>query len=94
MKYSIVQTNSFRRGLARMKKRGFDLSKLNEVVGMLAMGQRLPAIYHDHPLKKNRKGERDCHIAPDWVLVYRKNEHTIELILIDTGTHRELGLGG
>ena len=94
MTYSIVQTKAFRKGLTAMKRRGCDISKLNEVVGMLAMGQRLPPIYRDHPLKNNHKGERDCHITPDWLLVYRKNEHTIELILLDTGTHRELGLGG
>ena len=76
MTYKIVQTAAFRKGLATMKRRGCDMSKLNEVVGMLATGQRLPPQCRDHKLKGTHKGERDCHIAPDWLLVYRKNEQT------------------
>lgn len=93
--YRIKQSSEFKKDVARAKRRGLDMQKLNAVVGMLATGQRLPVNCHDHKLKGSHKksGDRECHIAPDWLLIYRKNEFTVELKLIRTGTHRELGLG-
>ena len=95
--YQVKQTSAFKKDVARAKRRGLDLQKLNAVVGMLATGQRLSAEYRDHALKggdHKKGGDRECHIAPDWLLIYRKNEHTVELRLIRTGTHRELKIGG
>lgn len=94
--YQIKQSTAFKKDVARAKKRGLDLQKLNAIVGMLATGQRLPAACRDHALKGKyeKTGDRECHIAPDWLLIYRKNENMVELRLVRTGTHRELNIGG
>lgn len=92
--YKVVFGAAYKKDVARAKRRGLDLTRLNELVGILATGQRLSAERHDHALKGKWAGCRECHIAPDWLLVYRKNEHMVELRLVRTGTHRELGLGG
>lgn len=57
---------------------------------MLARGEKLPEKYKNHPLKGNLKGYYDCHILPDWVLIYKKEEQRLVLILFDIGTHSDL----
>ena len=94
MMYAVDMTSTFKRDVARAKRRGLDIARLNEVVGALTLGQRLPAERQDHALKGDRRGQRECHIAPDWLLVYMKNDTCLTLLLVRTGTHRELGLGG
>ena len=69
------------------------MSKLNEVIGLLAMGEPLPARCHDHELTGRYSGKRECHVAPDWLLVYRKIEAQLILELLDTGSHSDLRLG-
>jgi mRNA interferase YafQ len=73
-----------------MKKRGHDLRKLTEVVQMLSNGKRLPAKYKDHALKGDRKGMRECHILPDWLLIYEIDDDVLYLYLYRTGTHSDL----
>lgn len=90
--YTIIQTSVYKKDLRLAKRRGLDLRKLNEVVGMLAQGQKLPEKCHDHALKGEWQGNRECHVAPNWLLIYRKNEHTVELRLVRTGTHDDLEL--
>ena len=70
-----------------MKKRGLDLSLLDDVVDMLRQGKQLDAKYHDHGLSGNFKGFRECHIKPDWLLVYLIENDILTLTLVDTGTH-------
>ena len=91
MNYRIIQSKQFKRDVATLKRRGLEMSRLTSVVGMLSLGQRLPAQYHDHALRGASLGRRECHIAPDWLLVYSKSEDEITLFLIRTGTHRDVG---
>ena len=73
-----------------MKKRGADLSQLDEVVDKLRRGELLDSRYLDHGLKGNREGFRECHIRPDWLLVYLIENDVLILTLVDTGTHAEI----
>lgn len=89
MKYDIVLTTAFKR---EFKKRNKDLTKLTEVVNKLASGQELDEKYRDHALANNLrfKNCRECHIEPDWLLVYKKSQNELTLFLIETGTHSDL----
>ena len=80
----------FKRDLKLAKKRGYDLSLLNSVVDTLAMGQPLAEKYKDHSLVGNYKGCRECHITPDWLLIYEISENELILYLTRTGTHSDL----
>ncbi len=91
MKYNIKVTKSFKQGLKRSKKRGFDLRKLERVINKLADGKMLEEKYKDHELIGRYKGYRDCHIEPDWILIYKIENNMLLLILLDTGTHSDLG---
>lgn len=73
-----------------MKKRGLDLTLLDEVVLKLANGVELDKKYRDHELLGSFKGFRECHIKPDWLLIYLLKEEVLVLTLVDTGTHSEL----
>lgn len=84
----IVQPSSFKKDVKRAKKRGKDLGKLREVIELLVRGELLPLSYRDHALTGNWSGWRDCHIEPDWLLLYKLTEE--ELILGRTGSHSDL----
>ena len=90
MKYAVRQTTKFRRELKKMLKRGADRSKLSAVVKMLAQGKTLPPQYRDHALTGDMAGTRDCHITPDWLLLYRIENDVLVLTLTRTGTHADL----
>jgi mRNA interferase YafQ len=85
---SVHESPRFLRDIKRIKKRGLDLSKLRHVVTLLSEKQPLPIRYRDHALTGNWIGHRDCHIQPDWVLIYQITDDT--LILERTGTHSDL----
>lgn len=85
---TIFQTSHFKRDIKRLRKRGKDIAKLHEVVLLLLNDETLDARYRDHALTGNWVGSRDCHIEPDWVLIYRVNEDT--LFLERTGSHSDL----
>ncbi len=84
----IVQPASFKKDVKRAKKRGKDLSKLKEVIDLLVHTESLPATYKDHVLSGDWSGWRDCHIEPDWLLLYKLTEE--ELALGRTGSHSNL----
>lgn len=84
----ITTSGKFKRDYRLMKKRGYDMSLLKEVVRMLETGIPLDEKYHDHPLDGDFIGSRECHIRPDWLLIYWKGEEYIELQR--TGTHSDL----
>ena len=90
MKYEIKFTNQFRKDLKLAKKQNKDLDKLFEVVNILADGGTLNAGYRDHDLSGNYKGTRECHIEPDWLLVYEIRNEVLVLMLYRLGTHSEL----
>ena len=89
MKYAVRQTTKFRKELKKMLKRGADKSKLSAVVKMLAQGETLPPQYQDHALAGDMAGTRDCHITPDWLLLYRIENDVLVLTLTRTGTHAD-----
>jgi mRNA interferase YafQ len=78
----------FERDVGRMRKRGEDMEKFTAVVEALASRRPLPAALKDHPLRGDWQGWRDCHVAPDWIIIYRTTAE--ELILARTGTHADL----
>ncbi|MBQ9617419.1 MAG: type II toxin-antitoxin system YafQ family toxin [Oscillibacter sp.] len=88
--FDVVASNQFKRDLKLAKKRGYNIETLREVVRKLANGEELEAKYRDHMMTGNYIGFRECHIAPDWVLIYRINENVLELYLSRTGTHSDL----
>ena len=90
MKDEIKFTNQFKKDLKLAKKQNKDLEKLFEVVNILADGGTLDAKYRDHDLSGNYKGTRECHIEPDWLLVYEIRDDVLVLMLYRLGTHSEL----
>lgn len=82
----------FKRDVKRLKKQNKDMQKLKTVIEHLMTGEPLPARYKDHPLGGDWNDFRDCHIEPDWVLIYRVTEEALELVLARTGSHSELNL--
>ncbi len=90
MKYNIVLEKQFKKDLRKIKKRGYDLSLLNKVVNTLADGKPLEPKYKDHPLMGNYRGCRECHITPDWLLIYKVYDNDLVLYLTRTGTHSDL----
>ena len=81
-------TTQFKKDYKRIKKQNKDLSKIRVVIEKLAKGQVLEPKYNDHQLFGNWKGHRDCHIEPDWLLIYRISSD--DLFLERTGSHSEL----
>ncbi len=90
MQYQRISSNRFRKDLRRLEKSGYQLSKLETVIDLLDTNKPLPAQYWDHELKGQLKGTRECHIAPDWLLMYRKDNDRLLLLLLRTGTHRDV----
>lgn len=90
MKYKIETTSSFKKDLKRILKRNLKISLLQEVVDLLQEGKNLPQKFHDHLLSGNWKNHRECHILPDWLLIYRIEKDILVLTLTRTGTHSDL----
>lgn len=88
--YSLVFTNRMKRDLKLMKKRGKDISKLEIVLDILLSGEDLPIKYKDHQLRGEFQDFRECHIEPDWLLIYRKEEYELILYATATGSHADL----
>lgn len=85
---TIKQTTQFRKDVKRIKKRGKQFGDFKSVIEQLAYEQQLEAKYRDHALIGGYKGSRECHIEPDWLLIYELTED--DLILIRTGSHADL----
>lgn len=88
--YQIEFTNEMKRNVKLMRKRGKDLSKLTAVLDILANGQPLPPKSNDHQLTGSLKDFRECHIEPDWLLVYQIHDDILILTATVTGTHSDL----
>ena len=85
-----VYTNRFKRDIKRLKKQQRDMEKLKKIMKLLAKQKPLAAKYRDHPLIGNWVGHRDCHVEPDWVLIYRAIPEENEIRFERTGSHSEL----
>jgi len=86
----VVLSNQFKKDVVLARKRGLKLGKLYETVDLLASGEPLPKKYQDHQLIGNYSGFRECHIRPNWLLIYNINDEELELLLFRTGTHSDL----
>ena len=92
IKYNIKYTKSFKKQLKKIIKQGKNIDKMLNVVGQLSEGKILDVRYRDHALIDNKyyKDCRECHIEPDWLLVYKYNHNELHLFLVETGSHSDL----
>ena len=90
MSFMIIRTTQFRKDNKRMVRRGKDDRKLEEVLRVLAEGEQLPPEKRDHALTGSYAGFRECHIEPDWLLIYCYLQGQLVLVCSRTGTHSDL----
>ena len=89
-KYIVKPTTQFKKDFKLAMKRSMKIELLEEVIAMLAMGEMLPDKHKDNALTGNWVGHRECHILPDWLLIYRIEDEVLVLTLARTGTHSDL----
>ena len=87
---NVVLSNRFKKDLKAAARRGYNLALLDEVINILANRQTLPEKNRDHSLSGDYTGFRECHILPDWLLIYRVDDDDLLLFLLRTGTHSDL----
>jgi mRNA interferase YafQ len=90
MAYTIKTTNSFDRDMARCIKRGYPMDDLRKVMSLLERDGRLPSEYKPHKLHGARKGQWECHIQPNWLLIWEQHDQELILVMLNTGTHSDL----
>ena len=90
MKYTVKPTTKFQKDLKRAQKRGYDISLLTEIIKKLANGETLPEKNRDHSLIGDYAGCRECHITPDWLLIYEIDNGELILYLTRTGSYSDL----
>ncbi len=88
--YQVKFTKSFKKSYKLMQKRGYDISLLDDVINQLMQGQELDIKYKNHSLTGNYKGFNECHIQPDWILIYLIEKEILILTCVDTGTHSDI----
>ncbi|MEE0546744.1 MAG: type II toxin-antitoxin system YafQ family toxin [Peptococcaceae bacterium] len=88
--YRVKFTTAYKRAYKLMKKRGADMALLDDVVDQLRRGETLAPRYRDHGLSGKFQGFRECHIKPDWLLVYLIENDVLTLTLVDTGSHADI----
>ena len=89
-RYRIKLSNRYKRDYRKLQKSHADFSRLEEVIDLLLCDQHLPERYQDHELRGKFAGARECHISPDWLLMYSRDEKNLVLLLLRTGTHRDV----
>ena len=91
-KYNVVYSNKFKKSLKKILKQGKDIKKLKEVVDKLANKEELDPRYRNHHLINDKyyKDCFECHIQPDWLLVYQYDDDDLILMLVNTGSHAEV----
>lgn len=90
MSYQIFPSSQFKKDLKLAKRRGYPVALLRDVIAKLAEGEPLAPKFRDHELSGNFRGCRECHVLPDWLLIYEKQEEKLFLYLNRTGTHSDL----
>lgn len=90
MRYKIVPSNAFKRDVKAAKKQGLDLKLLENIIDKLARGESLEERHRDHALTGFKDHRRECHITPDWLLIYAREKDAMILYLMATGTHASL----
>ena len=86
----IRYNNQFKKDYKLIKKRGYNIEKLKEVINLLVQDKRLPVKYREHYLTGNYKGFKECHIGPDWLLIYKTENELLTLTVLRTGSHSDL----
>ncbi len=86
----VVASNQFKKDLKLAAKRGLKIEKLRDVVNILAHRETLEEKFRDHELTGYYRGFRECHIEPNWLLIYRTEKDELELFLFRTGSHSDL----
>ncbi len=89
-KYIVKPTTQFKKDYKLAVKRGLKIDLLKDIIAALAMGEKLPEKNKDHALTGNWVGHRECHILPDWLLIYRIEDDVLVLTLARTGSHSDL----
>ena len=89
-KYTIKYTTQFKKDYKLAKRQNKNIQLLKDLVALLADGKILPEKYNDHPLQGNWKGYRECHILPDWLLIYKQEQDLLILTMVRTGSHSDL----
>ena len=89
-KFQLEYGGKFLKDLKIAKRRGLNMEELRAVTDLLQEGKTLPEKYRDHSLSGNYKGYRECHINPDWLLIYKRKEAIMVVSLYRTGTHSDL----
>ena len=89
-KYELRTTGEFRQNLKRCKKRGLPMDELWTVISKLLNGEPLEEQYHAHVLHGDRRGQWECHIQPDWLLIWEQHDTELVLVMLNTGTHSDL----
>lgn len=89
-KYTVKYTTQFKKDYKLAMKRGLNINLLDNIIAKLAMGESLPEKNRDHSLSGNYLGHRECHISPDWLLIYRYEDDVLILTLSRTGSHSDL----
>lgn len=90
MRYTVKATSQFKRDYKRAMRRGLEMELLDKVISLLSMGEALPEKNRDHSLSGQWAGHRECHVSPDWLLIYRIDGDILVLTLTRTGTHADL----
>ncbi|MBR1878936.1 MAG: type II toxin-antitoxin system YafQ family toxin [Paludibacteraceae bacterium] len=88
--YKVDYTNRFRKDVKRCQKRGLNIAKLQEAIRILEKEGALPIQYKPHKLSSQYVGDWECHIEPNWLLVWRQNDTELTLLFLYTGTHSDL----
>ena len=89
-KYELVLTGQFKKNVKLCKKRGLPLDELWSVIAQLLDGKELDEHYQAHILKGDRKGQWECHIQPDWLLIWEQHDKELILVMLNTGTHSDI----
>ena len=90
MKRDVIWTTQFKRDYKKAMKRHLDIDLLDSIIRVLSRGETLPEKHRDHELTGNWTGYRECHIQPNWLLVYRIDDGVLVLTLARTGTHSDI----
>ena len=90
MKYKIIPSKRFEKDMKRCQKRGYNMQLIKDAIILLAETGTLPSEYKPHQLHGDRKGQWECHIQPDWLLIWEQRDQELILVMLNTGTHSDL----
>jgi len=88
--YNVIRTNRFDKDLRLCAKRGLNMQLIFDAISILSKNGSLPQQYRPHKLSGKRKGQWECHIEPDWLMVWEQNDNELTLLFLQTGTHSDL----